>query len=76
MFDINKTFWVPGPEELLIHFPRTGHKLDIFAIKMCQKENYKTVGHLPMESSRETKFTFDKVAKSNSKSQQNRSSKA
>ena len=59
-FHFYKKYWEPEESEELECF----HERDeiVFAIKTCQKGTNKTVGHLPMEISRATKFLIDRGA--------------
>ena len=53
---------LPEPEQTLNCFHEEGNTLDIFSIKVGKKDKNETVGHLPMEISRVTKFLLDKGA--------------
>ena len=49
--------------ELLDCFHEQGNDFDYFSTKTCEKDNKKTVGHLPREISRPTKFLIDRGAR-------------
>ena len=46
--------------ELLDCFHEQGNDLNYFSTKTCEKDNKKTVGDLPRETSRPTKFLIDR----------------
>ena len=54
-------FWQPKENEKLICLREIGNALDRFTIKTL-RENGKTVGHLPKEISRITKYSLDRGA--------------
>ena len=62
-FHFYRNIWNPkqGEELLCLHEDR--NLFDMFAIKTCQRESGETVGHLPREISRPTKFLIDRGAK-------------
>ena len=60
--------WQPTENETLNCFHDAGNKYDPFSIKTWQVDNCrKTVGHLPREFSRATKFLLDRGATVNAK---------
>ena len=61
-FHYYKRFWNPEPEQVLNCFHEVNNPFDIFAIKICTIPNNETVGHMPMEISRVTKFLIDRGA--------------
>ena len=61
-FHYYRSFWSPQPEQILKCFHEIGNAFDIFAIKVCETSKDETVGHLPMEISRITKFLIDRGA--------------
>ena len=58
-FHVFRKIWKPVLNELLDCFHEQGNDFDYFSIKTCEKDNKKTVGHLPREISRPTKFLID-----------------
>ena len=54
--------WFPEPEQALNCFHEQGNAFDRFAIKVCEKDKNKIVGHPPMKISRVTKFLLDRGA--------------
>ena len=62
-FHVYKTNWKPQDGELLKCTHEEDHLYDIFSMKVCKSDSDKIVGHLPMETSRITKFIVDIVAK-------------
>ena len=62
-FHVFRKTWDPLTNEMLKCTLESGNKYDPFSIKACQIENgSKTVGHLPKEISRATKFLLDRGA--------------
>ena len=61
-FHVFRRIWKPTEGETLNCFYERGNVFDPFSIKVCQKDSEKTVGHLPREISRITKFIFDRNA--------------
>ena len=55
-----RNIWNPVEDEQLSCIHELGNMFDMFAIKTCQGN--RTVGHLPMEISRATKFLLDRGA--------------
>ena len=53
----------PALNELLDCFHEQENDFDYFSIKTCKKNNKKTVGHLPREISRPTKFLIERGAR-------------
>ena len=62
-FHVFRKIWKPVLNELLDCFHEQGNDFDYFSIKTCEKDNKKTVGHLPREISRPTKFLIDRGAR-------------
>ena len=56
----SKKYWNPKPSEKLFCCHETDNPFDVFAIKACNTEG-NTVGHLPRELSRVTKFILIEV---------------
>lgn len=61
-FHYYRSFWSPQPEQVLRCSHEVGNAFDMFAIKVCESSTDETVGHLPMEISRITKFLIDRGA--------------
>jgi len=61
-FHYYRRYWQPSLEDELFATHEEGNSYDFFAIKICLKNTGITVGHLPMEISRSTKFLLDKGA--------------
>ena len=62
-FHVFRKTWDPVTNEMLKCAHESGNANDPFSIKTCQIENgSKTVGHLPKEISRATKFLLDRGA--------------
>ena len=61
-FHFYKKYWEPEESEEFECFHERNNRWDLFAIKTCQKGTNKTVGHLPMEILRATKFLMDRGA--------------
>ena len=55
-------YWSPKEEEILNCYHQRDNAFDVFAIK-TESKNGSTVGHLPREVSRITKFILDRSAK-------------
>ena len=53
---------VPKKGQVLDCFYERNNVFDIFAIKVCEKESNRTVGHLHKEITRATKFILDRGA--------------
>ena len=62
-FHVYKAIWEPKDSEVLACSHEENNTHDPFAIKTCQLDSGKTVGHLPMELSRISKFILDRGAK-------------
>ena len=62
-FHVNKAIWEPKDSEVLTCSREENNPHDPFAIKTCQLDSGKIVGHLPMELSRISKFILDRGAK-------------
>ena len=62
-FHVFRKIWKPVLNELLDCFHEQGNDFDYFSIKTCEKDNKKTVGHLPREISSPTKFLIDRGAR-------------
>ena len=65
-YHVFRKIWEPVIEEELKCAHEVGNEYDVFSIKTCQGSR-KTVGHLPREISRETKFLLDRGATVNAK---------
>ena len=56
--------WSPQENEELVCYSEEEHLFDIFAIKTCRRVlDKQTVGHLPREISRPTKYLIARGAK-------------
>ena len=57
-YHVYRANWNPKPDELLVCNIENNNDFDPYAIKVCKSEKdvLKTVGHLPREISRPTKF--------------------
>ena len=62
-FHVYKTNWKPQDGELLKCTHEEDNPYDIFSMKLCKPDSDEIVGHLPMETSRITKFIVDRGAK-------------
>ena len=62
-FHVFRNIWKPVMHELLQCFHEQGNDFDFFSIKTCTQNDNKTVGHLPREISRPTKFLIDRGAR-------------
>ena len=62
-FHVFRKIWKPVLNQLLDCFHEQGNDFDYFSIKTCEKDNKKTVGHLPREISSPTKFLIDRGAR-------------
>ena len=62
-FHVYKAIWEPKDSEVLACSHEENNPHDPFAIKTCQLDSGKIVGHLPMELSRIRKFIQDRRAK-------------
>ena len=60
-YHVFKNIWQPNLEEILLCFHEIGNDFDYFSIKTCTGDDV-TVGHLPREISRPTKFLIDRGA--------------
>lgn len=56
-----RKYWNPKPGEILICIHEMDNPFDAFAIRTCNREG-NTVGHLPRELSRVTKFLMERGA--------------
>ena len=54
-----RRYWQPQPEQRLVCSHENNNPYDFFAIKVTVPESGTTVGHLPMENSRVTKYILD-----------------
>lgn len=61
-FHYYRKYWQPTLEDELFAKHEEDNAFDFFAIKICLKNTGTTVGHLPMEISRPTKFLLDRAA--------------
>ena len=61
-FHYYRKYWQPILEDELFAKHEEDNAFDFFAIKICLKNTSTTVGHLPMEISRPTKFLLDRAA--------------
>ena len=64
-FHIYRRNWNPVLGETLHCIHDKGNPFDVFAIKTCSPQNGQTLGHLPREISRATKFLIDRGAEVN-----------
>ena len=55
-----RRYWQPQPSQKLDCFYEEDNPFDPFAIKVCEIGKNITVGHLPREMSRATKFFIDR----------------
>ena len=62
-FHVYKAIWEPKDSEVLAWSHEENNPHDPFAIKTCQLDSGKIVGHLSMELSRISKFILDRGAK-------------
>ena len=62
-FHVYKAILEPKDSEVLPCSQEENNTHDPFAIKTCQLDSGKTVGHLPMELFRISKFILDRGAK-------------
>ena len=60
-YHVYRSYWVPQEKQQLLCYHEKDNPFDRFAIKVCVS-NEKTVGHLPMEIYRPTKFFLDRGA--------------
>ena len=58
-----RRYWQPQPEQRLVCSHEKNNPYDFFAIKVTVPESGTTVGHLPMENSRVTKYILDRGAR-------------
>ena len=65
-YHVFRKIWEPVIEEELKCTHEVGNEYNVFSIKTCQGSG-KTVGHLPREISRATKFLLDRGATFNAK---------
>ena len=65
-YHVFRKIWEPVIEEELKCAHEVENECDVFSIKTCQGSG-KTVGHLPRENSRATKFLLDRGATVNAK---------
>ena len=56
-------YWTPTESQKLDCVHERDNPFDFFAIKVMNQESGATVGHLPMENSRATKFLLDRGAR-------------
>ena len=57
-----RKYWSPKEHEILNCYHKPGNPFDFFAIKICSQGSQHSVGHLPREISRLTKFILDRGA--------------
>ena len=62
-FHYYRKFWNPKESQTLDCVHQIDNLFDFFAIKVMDQESGATVGHLPMENSRATKFLLDRGAR-------------
>ena len=62
-FHFYKSIWEPADSEVLSCLHEENNPYNPFAIKTCQLNSDRIVGHLPIEISRNTKFILDRGAK-------------
>ena len=60
-YHVFRNIWQPNLEDVLLCFHEIGNDFDFFSIKTCTSDEV-TVGHLPREISRPTKFLIDRGA--------------
>jgi len=58
-----RRYWQPQPAQRLDCSHEKNNSYDFFAIKVTVTESGETVGHLPMENSRVTKYILDRGAR-------------
>ena len=58
-YHYHRRHWTPVINETLKCLHDEENTFDVFAIKACKVESFETVGHLPREISRATKFLLD-----------------
>ena len=61
-FHVYRDVWIPSENEELECRFEENNLFDMFAIKACRTEDNKTVGHLPREIYRPTKYLLDRGA--------------
>ena len=64
-FHMYQKYWTPRENQVLSCVHELDNPFDLFAIKTCLGEvgtDWQTVGHLPLELSRITKFLLDQGA--------------
>jgi len=61
-FHVYRKVWKPTEGQRLACFYESGNVFDPFAVKVCEENCDKTIGHLPREISRITKFILDRGA--------------
>ena len=54
--------WHPEPDQILNRYHECNNPIDRFAIKFCEAGKEETIGHIPMEISRVTKYFMDRSA--------------
>ena len=57
-----RKYWSPKEHEILNCYHEPRNPFDFFAIKTCSQESQQSVGHLPREISKLTKFILDRGA--------------
>lgn len=62
-FHVYRDTWIPSEQEKLCCVFEENNVFDMFAIKTLHADGRTTVGHLPREISRPTKFLLDRGAK-------------
>ena len=60
-FHVYSNIWEPKENDQLSCSHEKQNLFDMFAIKTCRLSDNKTVGHLPREISRATKYLFDRA---------------
>ena len=65
-FHVYRDVWNPHENEELVCLFEENNLLNMFAICTCRKDCEKTVGHLPREISRPTKYLIDRESENNS----------
>ena len=62
-FHYYRKYWNPKESQTLDCVHEKDNPFDFFAIKVMDQDSGATVGHLPMENSRATKFLLDRGAR-------------
>lgn len=61
-YHVFQKIWKPEYGEILCCSHENGNEFDMFSVKACRIEDRKTVGHIPREISRPTKFLLHRGA--------------